>query len=116
MTYNPSEALERIDNDRALLAMLIGVFLKEAPGYCARLQEASDAQNIALLGDVAHNIKGASSAIGFDSARTLAAQLETLCRQTDNAAPVNYQRLSETLIEELKASETPMMAWVTQHC
>ena len=114
MTYNPSEALERIDNDTALLAMLIGVFLKECPGYCDRLQKASQAQNVGLLGDVAHNIKGASSAIGLESARTLAAELEALCRRTDDPAPASYQRLSDALIEELKGSETPLMAWATQ--
>ena len=111
MTYNPSEALARIDNDTALLAMLIGVFLKECPSYSERLQQASLGKHTGRLGDAAHNVKGASSAIGLESVRSLAAELEDLCRQTDNPEPASYQRLCEALITELDASEGPLKAW-----
>jgi HPt (histidine-containing phosphotransfer) domain-containing protein len=111
MTYNPSEALRRIDNDTALLTMLIGVFLKERPAYCERLKQASQAQHIGQLGDAAHNVKGASAAIGLESARAIAAQLESLCRREDNPEAANFQRLTEELIAELVSSETLLKQW-----
>ncbi len=114
MTYNPSEALARIDNDKALLVMLIGVFLKECPSYCERLDQASQQQEVKHLGDVAHNVKGASSAIGFESARSMAAHLEELCRKTENPDPALYRKLTQELIAELTMSEQPLKGWIAQ--
>ena len=59
MHYDPTEALERIDNDTGLLIMLIEVFVKECPSYIGKLQTARDRQDLNALGDAAHNIKGA---------------------------------------------------------
>ena len=49
MHYNPTEALERIDNDTSLLIMLIDVFIKECPSYIGKLQAACDRQDLNAL-------------------------------------------------------------------
>ena len=56
MNYDPTEALSRIDNDKPLLAMLIGVFIKEIPAYTGKLESAASAQDWVALGDAAHKI------------------------------------------------------------
>ena len=40
MQYNPTEALERIDNDTDLLIMLIDVFIKECRNLAEELEVA----------------------------------------------------------------------------
>ena len=47
-----------------------------------KLQSACDKQDLNALGDAAHNVKGASAAIGFEDCRKLAEELEVTCRQS----------------------------------
>ncbi len=111
MNYDPTEALSRIDNDKPLLAMLIGVFIKEIPAYTGKLESAASAQDWVALGDAAHNVKGASAAIGFEAARTLAEHLEKACR--GNIEQSNEQRVfnSRQLIDVLETGQATLKAW-----
>jgi HPt (histidine-containing phosphotransfer) domain-containing protein len=111
MEYNPKEALARIDNDTALMAMLISVFTRECPGYIAKLQSASDSQNLSALGDAAHNVKGASAAIGFEECRGLAEALEVACRQSGVKSIAHFQASTDRLVEVLKNCGPVLNGW-----
>lgn len=115
MHYNPTEALERIDNDTSLLIMLIDVFIKECPSYIGKLQTACDRQDLNALGDAAHNVKGASAAIGFEECNTLAEQLEVTCRQSGVKSIAHFENSTAKLIEVLNACEVPLKDWVKKN-
>lgn len=112
MHYNPTEALERIDNDTSLLIMLIDVFVKECPSYIGKLQAACDRQDLNALGDAAHNVKGASAAIGFDECNHLAEELEVTCRQSGVKSIAHFENSTAKLIAVLNACEAPLKDWV----
>lgn len=115
MHYNPTEALARIDNDTGLLAMLISVFLKERPNYIERLQTACAQQNLNALGDAAHNVKGASAAIGFDMASQLAEELEVACRQSGVKTIASFEKSTADLVEVLNNCAEPLNNWVSDN-
>lgn len=115
MLYDPTEALVRIDNDTALLAMLISVFLKERPNYIERLQTACAQQNLPALGDAAHNVKGASAAIGFDTGRKLAEELEVACRQSGVKTIASFENSTAHLVNVLSNCSEPLNKWVSEN-
>lgn len=115
MHYDPTEALERIDNDTGLLAMLIKVFIKECPNYTGNLQAACDRQDLNALGDAAHNVKGASAAIGFEVCRALAEELEVTCRQSGVKSISHFENSTARLIEILNTCETPLSDWAKKN-
>ncbi len=115
MHYDPTEALERIDNDTDLLAMLIKVFIKECPNYTGNLQAACDRQDLNALGDAAHNVKGASAAIGFEACRALAEELEVTCRQSGVKSISHFENSTARLIEILNTCETPLSDWAKKN-
>jgi len=112
MHYEPTEALARIDNDTGLLAMLISVFLTERPNYIERLQTACAQQNLTTLGDAAHNVKGASAAIGFDMCRNLAEELEVACRQSGVKTIASFENSTAHLVDVLNTCDEPLNQWV----
>ncbi|WP_370264495.1 Hpt domain-containing protein [Limnobacter sp.] len=115
MTYDPSEALARVDNDRALLCMLIDVFLKEKAGYMARLNGAYEQQDITALGDAAHNVKGASGAIGLEACRSLAATLEVACRKAGTQGIDGLSESTKALVNTLAQCDEALLSWKTKN-
>lgn len=115
MHYDPTEALARIDNDTGLLAMLISVFLKERPNYIERLQTACAQQNLNALGDAAHNVKGASAAIGFDMGSQLAEELEVACRQSGVKTIASFENSTAHLVDVLNNCAEPLNKWVSEN-
>jgi HPt (histidine-containing phosphotransfer) domain-containing protein len=115
MHYDPTEALARIDNDTGLLAMLISVFLKERPNYIERLETACAQQNLNALGDAAHNVKGASAAIGFDVANLLAEELEVACRQSGVKTIASFENSTAHLVDVLNNCAETLNKWVSEN-
>jgi len=115
MHYDPTDALARIDNDTGLLAMLISVFLKERPHYIERLQTACAQQNLNALGDAAHNVKGASAAIGFDMGSKLAEELEVACRQSGVKTIASFENSTAHLVDVLNNCADPLNKWVSDN-
>lgn len=112
MQYDPREALDRLDNDTALMTMLIAVFIKECPGYISRLQAACEHQDLQGLGEAAHTVKGSAAAIGFEAARKLAEDLEVACRQSGVKSIASFENNTSRLIETLQTCEAPLKLWV----
>ena len=115
MHYDPTDALARIDNDTALLAMLISVFLKERPNYIERLHTACAQQNLNALGDAAHNVKGASAAIGFELCSKLAEELEVACKQSGVKTIASFENSTANLVDVLNNCEEHLNRWVKEN-
>lgn len=112
MHYDPSDALARIDNDTGLLSMLITVFIKEVPNYISRLEAAKSSQNLNALGDAAHNVKGASAAIGFEEARSMAEKLEVACRQSGVTSIAHFENSTNSLTRVLENCQPVLQEWL----
>jgi HPt (histidine-containing phosphotransfer) domain-containing protein len=112
MHYDPTAALARIDHDTGLMTLLITVFIKECPKYIARLQAACDSQDLQALGDAAHNVKGASAAIGLEAASGPAEELEVACRQSGVKSIASFEKNTAQLIEVLAQCPEFLNNWI----
>lgn len=112
MHYDPSAALARIDKDTGLMTLLITVFIKECPKYISKLQAACDNQDLHALGDAAHNVKGASAAIGLDAASSLAEELEVACRQSGVKSIASFETSTARLVDILTQCPEFLNNWI----
>jgi len=71
------QLLDRIDDDRALLAELVEIFRREYPENLRTAQQAILAKNSGDLQGAAHTLRGALGNLSATYASTLAAELET---------------------------------------
>ena len=75
-----SQLLDRIDDDRALLAELLDIFRREYPDNLKAAQQAIDAQSGDCLQRVGHTLKGALGNLSATNASSLASELEIIGR------------------------------------
>ncbi|MFT4114518.1 response regulator [Silvibacterium sp.] len=73
-----SQLLDRIDDDRALLADLNEIFRADYPNHIKMLQRAIDDRNAADVQRIGHMMKGALSNLSATRAAELAAHLEEM--------------------------------------
>jgi signal transduction histidine kinase/DNA-binding NarL/FixJ family response regulator/HPt (histidine-containing phosphotransfer) domain-containing protein len=98
LSFDLSEALQRVDGDRELLGELAGIFLDSYPDYLVSIQQALAQNDAQALSFAAHALKGS---IGnfiktgpFETARTL----ESLGRQSTMAETAElFQQLKNEL-------------------
>ncbi len=83
--FDYKNALIRMADDESLLREIIAVYLEDTPLDIAQLTEALDAGNAQDAGRHAHSIKGASSNVGAEGVRELAASLESLIHEQNLA-------------------------------
>lgn len=88
------EVLERVQNDKELLAELIDIFLEDCPAKIGSIRESVKKKDFAQLRDVAHSIKGASGNIS-------AKKLHAIFLQIEQAGKNNSLEGMEALLEEL---------------
>ncbi len=74
--FDRARALEQVCGDEALLAELINVFFEDWPGQRQKLREAIKKQDHAVLGRIAHQVKGAVSNFYAEASRQAAARIE----------------------------------------
>ena len=79
------------------LAELVDWFVAEVPDRIASLRHAFDAHDLAELGRLAHQIKGAAGSYGYSAVTPIAARLESAAK---SAEPEDQIR---TALEELTA-------------
>ena len=100
------QLLDRIDDDRALLAELVEIFRKEYPDNLQTAQRAIDAQKPAELHRVGHTLKGALGNLSAVDASALAAELETIGLSADlSGAQTVLDRLVPELANVMRALE-----------
>lgn len=88
------EVLERVQNDRELLAELIDIFLEDCPNKMNTIKECVKKKDFAQLRDTAHSIKGASGNIS-------AKKLHAIFLQIEQAGKNNSLNGMEALLSEL---------------
>ena len=77
---NIPELLDRIDNDRKLLAELVDLFRAELPGNLLAAQQAIDQQDSGALQTTAHALRGALGNLSANRALAFCAELETIAK------------------------------------
>ena len=102
-----SQLLDRIDDDRALLAELVSIFRREYPENLKSAQRAIKKQDPIALQHVGHTLKGALGNLAATEASQIAAELEALGRRGElDGAHAILDRLGRELESVMRALET----------
>jgi len=99
--------LERLDNDRALLCDLIGVFMAECPKCIADMEEAVLAKSGEKIHRSAHKFKGSVGSLAAEHAAALALALESAGRSGDVAE-------AERVFAQLKEETDRLLPQLTE--
>lgn len=78
-------AMTWVDQDRSLLAELVGIFLEDYPQRVAELREAIAQGDAPRTQRVAHGLKGSVAGFGAKQAKELALRLEQIGKSGDLA-------------------------------
>lgn len=78
-------ALTWVDQDRELLAELVGIFLEDYPQRVAELRQAIAQADATRTQRVAHGLKGSVAGFGAKQAKELALRLELIGKSGDLA-------------------------------
>lgn len=99
-TFNYSELLERVDNDRELMRELLEIFKKDFPRHREELQAAVASGDLRRVQVIGHTLKGVFGNLAAGRAAVLAAQLEQIGNDTETVG------LSETFEALERESKT----------
>jgi HPt (histidine-containing phosphotransfer) domain-containing protein len=86
VTFDPTELLARVDNDRELLHDLLKVFREEFPRHLRALRDAVESRDGKRVTVVTHTLKGMLSNIAANRAAAAAAHLEQMGRNEEGSA------------------------------
>jgi PAS domain S-box-containing protein len=93
-SFNLSELLERVDNDRELMKELLEIFKKDFPQHREQLLAAVVAGDMKRVGTMGHALKGMFGNLAAGRAASLAANVERIGKGADAAAlPAAVQAL-----------------------
>ncbi len=76
VAFDRSDLLGRLDNDEELLEEILAAYVEDIPLQIASLEEAINAQDIALVCRQGHTIKGASGNVGALAMRDASFKIE----------------------------------------
>jgi len=101
------QALGWLERDEKMLAKITAIFMKNMPQQMARLREAMNGDDAALVEQIAHSIKGASGMVGASGMKQESAKIETaagaknldLCRSCFRNLEIEYARVMSSLKE-----------------
>ena len=116
VSWDPSQALGRVDGDEELLRELIQIFLEETPKHLSGLEQAIQANERNTIERIAHTLKGELGYLGMSGACEKARLLEDLGREGKlDEVPALYKGLNDelsTFARTIKGSAylTPGMA------
>jgi len=101
------ELLDRLDDDRTLLAELVEIFRREYPNNLQAVQQAINAKRAADLQSAGHTLKGALANLSATKASALAAELESIGRSSDvTGAQAVFDRLVSELGNVIRSLES----------
>ncbi len=96
--FDQDAALNRVDDDEQLLAVLITGLLEQSAEDMPLLQAAVDAQQTETVGKIAHRLKGSLAAAGAELAQEAARRLEVAGKNHGSAEiPALFAALSREL-------------------
>ena len=112
--FDPAEVLERVGNDRELLAQLVETFADQLPAMLSAVRSAVQAGDAAAVQRAAHALKGSAGIFGDGQTTQAAFDLEQMGRDGDLAhAPGRLEMLekrSAWLVSELVEVSGPAHA------
>lgn len=94
---NIIEALPRFGNDHRFFNEMSEDFIQKLPKQVSALKTALASQDMKLIGQISHNIKGVSSTFSAERLSKLSANLETVCTSGD---PKQIEHLIAEIEEE----------------
>ena len=106
MTFDRASLLDRVDGDDELLAMVVDVFLDDAPQSLRAIQSAFEAADHAGLGLAAHALKGAAANISAEVVRAAAHDLE----QAAQTGPASAIDAGVRRVQEAMSALVPVLA------
>ncbi|MGI9213710.1 MAG: PAS domain S-box protein, partial [Methylococcaceae bacterium] len=105
ISFDPQSALLLVDDDKALLQELIGLFVADYPALMGTIRQGLDTADSSLGQTAAHSLKGSSSTLAAHLFNSQAAQLENLFKYKQLAeaeiAFAELERTGEMLITAL---------------
>ena len=102
--FDPRELIDRLGGDATLATEAAAIFITEAPGLLARVQESVGLDSAEQLSSTAHSLKGAASNFCREGATATAAQLEQIGREHRLAdAPALLSRLESEMADLVSA-------------
>jgi HPt (histidine-containing phosphotransfer) domain-containing protein len=107
VAWDEARVLQQLDGDKALLAEIVALFLDEIPQQLAALSEACLNNDLPVLADIAHRIRGMAGHFCAESLMDRAATLEHAARQAHLS---DFKALTDDLIGTAK----PLVACLSQ--
>ena len=101
-TGDLKEALERVQNDRALLLEVFDIFLADCPAKITALKTAVAKKDLTALKDVAHSLKGAAGNISAKKLFNSFLTIEQMAKNNDLSAIVGPLDAIDGQIADLK--------------
>ncbi len=75
--------MERVFGDKELLNELIGIYIKDTPGYIGSLHQALAKKDLPEMQRLAHTLKGSSGNLGAVRMQKIALEIEKACKEGD---------------------------------
>lgn len=102
-TFDESELMERLDNDVTFLAETVEMLLTDGPVLMSQIRDAIGAGDAALLGRVAHALKGMISNFSAADAHQAAFALERIGKHGDLSTAPEAAAALQTRVDALIA-------------
>ena len=104
---NAQELLERVDNDRELLAELLGIFKIDFPANLQDLRAAVSRGDLGQITRVSHTLKGTLSNLAAAAPAACALRIEQFARSGDlknaKAAFLELEKSADGLVAEFES-------------
>jgi two-component system sensor histidine kinase/response regulator len=101
-SFDPTEALAGVADDRELLGQMVALFCAESPRMLATIKKSIDEQDAAALARAAHALKGSVGNFGKSEAFKVAEALERNALSGALADAAAQYSLLERLISRLE--------------
>ncbi|MFH0727273.1 MAG: response regulator [Pseudomonadota bacterium] len=100
--FNRAELLDRVQGDESLAKELLNIFLNDAPNFMAELKKALEKDDIELMGNKAHTLKGSSANISALELKNIASKIEIAVKDKNKNEIKSLFAKLELAFEKLK--------------
>ena len=109
-TFDETELLERVDNDREFLGETVQMLAADGPALLGEIRRAVEAGDAPAVGRAAHALKGMISNFCAPAAHAGAAEVERLGKAGDLSPAPNALATLESQVNDLVAELTDFVA------
>lgn len=109
--FNEQDALNRLGNDKQLLAFIVQTYLNEMPAYLDELSLAVSSGEPLTISKAAHRLKGSSATIGLDCLTKMSLNLE-MAGKNGEAIENLHLKYSELLDHVTEKAKPALLSWL----